>query len=202
MELRINTMKKENVRLVERFSGIRFLLFWIMAHISLWGITQAISAIAKLSLHLFIANAINPFICSLQISENNFGSTCTILGLDFGLAIGQMISFLAAFLFGGVLAGLGEWQLVKASFNVSAKQRNPIIIISILVGWFTSFFVNFLAMFSGIINVAIGGIYPSIATLIVGLFFGALFGAFYGIVTLLIYSLPMIKRPAHEKLAQ
>ena len=198
MRYTTSTMKKENLGFEKRFSGIKFLIFWMTAHIFLWGVTQAISSTVKLSLHLFIADIINPFICSLEISENNWGSTCTIIGLDFGLLAGQLISFLVAFLFGGVIAGLGEWQLVKESFNVSVKQRNPVVIISIIVGLGTSFFVNFLAMFSGIINVIIGGVNPSIAAFVAGFLFGGLFGVFYGIITLIIYYLTMSKNRSME----
>ena len=188
-------MKKENLRFKNRYSGVKFLTLWMLVHLFLWGITQAISSTAKFSLHIFVADTINPFICLLEISENNWGSTCTILGLDFGLLIGQLISFLAAFLFGGLIAGFGEWYLVKKIFNISAKQRKLVVIVLIIVGLVTSFFVNFFAMFSGIINVAVAGVNHLIATFITGFFFGGLYGVFYGVVTLLIYYLNNTKEP-------
>jgi hypothetical protein len=169
----------------KRVSGIKDLTIWILAHIFLWGVTLAIVSTAKLSLHLFIADIINPFICSLEISDNYYGSTYTIRGIDFGLLIGQLISFLVAFLFGGFIAGLGEWRLVKVFFNIPVKERNTVVIFIILAGLVASFLVNFFAMCSGIINVIIG-VNHSIATFVTGLFFGGLFGVLYGIIVLLI----------------
>ena len=191
-------MKKENLGLEKRFGGIKFLVFWMTTHIFLWGVTQGISSTVKLSLHLFIADIINPFICSLGISENNWGSTCTIIGLDFGLLAGQLISFLVAFLVGGVIAGIGEWHLINEPFNISVKKRKFVVGILIVVGLVTSFFVNFFAMFSGIINVIIGGVNLALAAFIAGFLFGGLFGVSYGIITFIIYHLTMSKNLANE----